>query len=191
MSKAFFKINLNKASNRLDQFEQKQKQKKVMALFFYFLIILVIAALAIFKSYQTQQVINRHQAELDRIEDEISRLESSADYLSPEDIFALAELATKRITWTEKLDVLGRILPRDVTITEINYDYKINTMMIKGVSRVKAGTKDLDLVVGIIDVIKNNENFAKDFADIKFSSSTRIRYQGQDIIEFEIGCVVG
>jgi len=112
MNSVVYKINLNKASNRFDQFEQKQKKKRVVAIGFYFAVI--IAALAIFKSYQTQKIIDGYEAELAGIENEIDRLEASAAYLSPEDIFALAELATTRLTWTEKFNILGTILYRAV-----------------------------------------------------------------------------
>ncbi|MCD6160909.1 MAG: hypothetical protein J7K40_00660 [candidate division Zixibacteria bacterium] len=191
MADIVYKINLNKASNRLDQFEQKQKTKKVAALGFYFIVVALIVGLAVFESMKTQAVIDDYTAELENIEKEIAELKTSTDYLSPEDIFALAELATTRLTWTEKFNVLGLILPDDVAITELSYDYSMNALSIKGISKVKYGTKDLDLVVSILDVIKNNEDFAKDFVDIKFSSSTRVKYHGQEIVEFEIACLVG
>ncbi len=191
MNNVVYKINLNKASNRLDQFEQKQKQKRVFALGFYFFVILAIAALAVFKSYQTQKIINGYEAELAEIENEIDRLEASAAYLSPEDIFALAELATTRLTWTEKFNILGAILPRDVTITEMSYDYQINTLSVRGISKVNPSTKDLDLVVSIVDLIKGNKKFSSDFLDVKFSSSNRIKHHDQEIIQFEIACIVG
>jgi len=191
MNSVDYKINLNKESNRFDRFEQKQKNKRVMAIGFYFLIIMVVAALAIIKSYQTQRVIDGYQAELDYIIEEIKNLKTSAEYLSPEDIFALTELATTRLTWTEKFNVLGKILPKDVAITDLTYDQHISTLSIKGISKVKADTKDLDLVVSIINLIKANENFYSDFVDVRFSSSTRLKYHDQEIIEFEIACIVG
>ena len=191
MNSVDYKINLNKESNRFDRFEQKQKNKRVMAIGFYFLIIMVVAALAIIKSYQTQRVIDGYQAELDYIIEEIKNLKTSAEYLLPEDIFALTELATTRLTWTEKFNVLGKILPKDVAITDLTYDQHISTLSIKGISKVKADTKDLDLVVSIINLIKANENFYSDFVDVRFSSSTRLKYHDQEIIEFEIACIVG
>lgn len=191
MIKAKYTINLNKASNRLDQFEQKQKQRRVVALGFYFLIILAITILAVFKSVQTQKTIDKYQADLDQVQSDINNLEEISEYLSPEDIYALDELASQRQTWTEKLNVLGRILPRDVAITDLFYDDQLKSLTIKGISRVRPETKDLDLVVSIINLIKNDKDFAKNFSDIKFSSSTRVKYQNQELVEFEIACLVG
>jgi len=191
MNSVVYKINLNKASNRFDQFEQKQKKKRVVAIGFYFAVIIIIAALAIFKSYQTQKIIDGYEAELAGIENEIDKLEASAAYLSPEDIFALAELATTRLTWTEKFNILGTILPKDVAITELSYDYQVKTLTVKGISKVNPSKKDLDLVVSIVDLIKGNEKFSSDFLDVKFSSSNRIKHHEQEIVEFEIACIVG
>lgn len=191
MSQVLYKINLNKASNRLDQFEQAQKKRRVFALGFFFLVILGVTAVAVFFSLKTQNVINGYEEELAQIEAEIEALEASAQYLSPEDIFALAELANNRMTWTEKLDVLGRILPGDVALTEFYYDYQLKVLRVKGISKVKAQMRDLDLVVSIVDLMKGNKDFSKDFLDIRFSSSTRMKHHGQDMIEFEIECLVG
>ena len=140
---------------------------------------------------KTQNRIEGYESELAAIEAEIQALEESAQYLSPEDIFALAQLANNRMTWTEKLDVLGRILPGDVAVTELYYDYQLKVLRIKGLSKVKAQMRDLDLVVSIVNLIKSNDDFSRNFVDIRFASSTRIKYRGQDLVEFEIECLVG
>ena len=191
MSTIVYKINLNKASNRLDQFEQKQQKRRVAAIVFFFAVLVGITAVSVVFSQQTQMKIKNLESEMAVIDQEITQLSASSQYLSPEDIFALSQLATTRMTWTEKFNVLGQILPRDVALTELYYDYQINSLRIKGISRVNPEMKDLDLVVSIVNLIKNNADFSKDFIDIKFSSSTRIKHQEQEIIEFEIECLVG
>ena len=191
MHQIYYKINLNKASNRLDQFALKQRRRKMILIGFYFFVVVVISAVAIFKTAQSHSRISGMRAELQQIEDEINRLQTSSEHLSPQDIYTLAELANGRLTWTEKLDVLGRILPKDVTLTGLDYDYQINTLQIKGITKVNPRMKDLDLVTSIIDIIKNNPDFSKGFIDIKFGGSDRIKHQGQEIISFQIACLVG
>ena len=191
MSQIKYKINLNKASNRLDQFEQQQQKRRIYALSFLFIVLLGTTAAAVIFSQKTQNRIKQYEEELVRIDEEIVKLTESSQYISPQDIFALAELANTRLTWTEKFNVLGTVLPNDVSITELYYDESLNVLRIKGISKVKANTRDLDLVVSIINLIKGNEDFAKDFADIRFSSSNRIKRKNQDLIEFEIECLVG
>ncbi len=191
MGELKYKINLNKASNRLDQFEKQQEQRKTIMLGFFFFLLIAATGVSVYFSLQTEQKIDAYEDELARIESEIQTLSASSQYLSPEDIFALAELANNRLTWTEKLNVLGKILPRDVTITEFYYDQSMNVLRIKGISRVRGDMRDLDLVVSIIDLLEKNDEFSKDFADIRFSSSTRVKFRNQELIEFEIECFVG
>ena len=191
MGNIIYKINLNKASNRLDQFEVQQKRRRTAALAFFFVLLVGVTGVAIFFTLQTQNKIDGYQAELKKIETDTEALSASSQYLSPDDIFALAELANKRMTWTEKFNVLGKILPKDVAITEMYYDYQIKVLRIKGISRVNPQLKDLDLVVSIVDLIKNNKDFSKNFADIRFTSSTRIKHDTQEMVEFEIECLVG
>jgi Tfp pilus assembly protein PilN len=191
MPEVFYKINLNKASNRMDQYAVKQQRKRVMAIGFYFFVILAISALAIGKATQSHNVIKSMRADLAQIQSEIDKLQASSEYLSPEDIFTLAQVANNRLTWTEKLDVLGQILPRDVTITGLEYDYNVNLLLIKGMTKVNPTLEDLDQVMAIVDVVKKDSNFAKGFNNIKFNGSNRIKRQGQEIITFEIACAVG
>ncbi len=190
MKAKLFLINLNKASNRFDQFEQAQKRKKVISIIMFFVVMLAIAGAAGYGSFQTTLKINKMRDEVKSIEEKIAALESSADYLSPEDVFTLAEITMGRLVWSEKISVLGNILPKDVAITELVYDDRMNAFLIKGISRVKADMKDLDLVVSIIDIIKAHEGFSSDFTEIKFQSSQRVRRGEQEIVKFEIACLV-
>lgn len=187
----YYKINLNKASNRLDQFAQKQQRRVVMALGTYFLAIVLIAGFVIYKAMQNQKTINSLRANLAQIDSEIDRLQASSEFLSPQDIYTLAELANNRLTWTEKLDVLGRILPKEVTLTGLDYDYQVNSLTIKGITRVSTRLKDLDVINSIIDIIKSDPNFLSGFIDIKFGGSDRVKRQNQELIAFEIYCLVG
>jgi cell division protein FtsL len=190
MKAQYYKINLNKASNRLDQFESGRKKRKYVSLALFFLLVLAGIGFAGYKSYQIQQLIKSQEAELLSIETKIEQLESSSDYLSPEDIFTLANVAQSRLAWSEKLAMLGDILPKDVAITELSFDDDLKSFVIKGVSKVKSDLKDLDLVVSIIDILKAEVNFSSDFAEIKFQSSQRVKHNEQEIVKFEIACVL-
>jgi cell division protein FtsB len=190
MKAQYYKINLNKASNRLDQFESGRKKRKIISLALFFILVLAGIGFAGYKSYKIQELIKSREAELHAIEAKIDQLEASSEYLSPEDIFTLANVAKNRLTWSEKIALLGGILPRDVAITELSYDDNIKAFVIKGISKVKTDLKDLDLVVSIIDVLKANADFSSDFAEIKFQSSQRVKHNEQEIVKFEIACVL-
>ncbi len=187
----YYKINLNKASNRMDQFAVKQQRRVVMAIGTYFLVIALIAGFVIYKAVQNQRMIKSLKSTLAQIDSEIERLQASSEFLSPQDIYTLAELANNRLTWTEKLDVLGRILPKEVTLTGLDYDYQVNSLTIKGITKVSMRMKDLDVINSIIDIIKADPNFSSGFVDIKFGGSNRVKRQNQELISFEIYCLVG
>ncbi|MEE9552733.1 MAG: hypothetical protein V3W18_00435 [candidate division Zixibacteria bacterium] len=190
MKAQYYSINLNKASNRFDQFEQAQKRRKAITLGVFFAFLIVIVGVVGYKAFLTQRTIDGYRTELGTIEERIATLEASSDYLSPEDLFTLANITRERKIWSEKLEILGNILPKDVAITELLYDRNVNAFMIKGISKVKVGMKDLDMVVAIINVVKSQEDFNHDFSDIKFQSSQRIKYQNQEMVRFEIACLL-
>lgn len=190
MKAKYYSTNLNKASNQLDQFDQAQKRKKVLSLVSLFAVILVAMGVVGYKTFQVQKTIEQYRSEYQLIEDRITQLEASSDYLSPEDVFALASITRERLTWSEKLSVLGNILPKDVAITELSYDGGVNAFVIKGISKVKPGLKDLDLVVAIINLVKAQDDFSSDFSEIKFQSSQRVRQRDQEMVKFEIACLI-
>jgi len=190
MKAKYYSINLNKASNRMDQFEQAQKRRKFISFLLFYAALIVIAAAVGYRSYKTEQKIDKIRDEVNTIESRISDLESSTDYLSPEDIFTLSEVAATRLVWSEKMSVLGNILPKDVALTELVFDDRLHVFLIKGISKVKPNLKDLDLVVSIIDVVKSNEDFSADFSEIKFQSSQRIKQGDQEMVMFEIACLI-
>ena len=185
-----FKINLNKASNRLDQFEGVQKRRKVVSLSFFFLLVLIGIGFMVYKSYQVHNIIKQQKAELLAIQSKIDQLEASSDYLSPEDIFTLSHVTRGRMTWSQKMAILGDILPQDIAITNLTLDESQKLFTIKGVSKVKSDIKDLDLVVAIIDILKSQPDFSSDFSEIKFQSSQRIKHGDQEIVKFEIACLL-
>jgi len=189
MKADYIKINLNKASNRIDQFEQSQKRKRFASILMFFAVLFAVIGVMGYKSYERQQVIDNLRSELTEIDNKIADLESSSNYLSPEDIFTLSEVTKRRLIWSEKIAVIGNILPKDVAITELNYDNRLNAFVIKGISKVKPNLKDLDLVVSIINIVKSQEDFASDFIDIKFQSSQRFKRDEQEIVKFSIACL--
>lgn len=190
MRALYYKINLNKASNRLDQFESSRKRRKVVSVVVFFILIFAAMGFAVYKTTQMQKLIDNKKAELQATQDKIDQLEASSDFLSPEDIFTLANVARGRLTWSEKLSILGNILPKDVAITELSHDDNMGVFLVKGISRVKADLKDLDLVVSIIDIIKAESDFSSDFSEIKFQSSQRVKHGEQEIVKFEIACLL-
>jgi len=190
MKAKYYRINLNKASNRLDQFEQQKKRRRVFTIAAFFILLAVAAGAIVYKTQQTNKAIEAKQAELQEIVDKINQLEASSDFLSPEDVFLLAQVTQNRMLWSNKIAILGNTLPDDVALTEIVLDRGSNAFIIKGISKVKPGMKDLDLVMAIIDLLKSKPDFHVNFSEIKFQMSQRVRHQEQEIVKFEIACLL-
>lgn len=190
MRAQYYKINLNKASNRLDQYENTRKRRKIVSIGLLFLLVLFGSGFVYYRANLVQKTIQAKQAELQDIQTKIDQLEASTEYLSPEDIFTLANVTRARMTWSEKLAVLADILPKDICITELTYDNGLKAFMIKGISKVRTDMKDLDLVVSIIDILKAQPEFTNNFSEIKFQSSQRIKHNNQEIVKFEIACLL-
>jgi Tfp pilus assembly protein PilN len=190
MKAQYYKINLNKASNRLDQFEAVRKKRRILTIGVFFLVVLCGIGFMVYKSLEMEKFIDQQEAELKSIQERIDQLEASSEFLSPEDIFTLANVTRSRLTWSAKMTLLGSTLPKDVAITELTFDDNVNTFVIKGISKVKADMKDLDLVMSIIDLLRQQEEFVDDFSEIKFQSSQRIKHSEQEMVKFEIACLL-
>ena len=190
MKAKYYRINLNKSSNRLDQFEQQKRRRRILTIASFFILLLAAVGAIVYKTQQTNKIIESKRAELKDIEDRIAQLTASSDFLSPEDIFLLSQVTQNRMLWSDKIAILGNILPEDVVITQLVLDRGLNAFVIKGVSKVKAGMQDLDLVMSIIDILKSQPDFTPNFSEIKFQMSQRIKHQEQEMVKFEIACLL-
>ncbi|MCP4633344.1 MAG: hypothetical protein GY855_10495 [candidate division Zixibacteria bacterium] len=180
----YFKINLNKASNRLDIYEQKKKHKAVMMGVFYWVIVVAIIGSIAYFTKETSNRIDLKRDAIAQLESQIQALETSESYISKEDVYALADLANRRVDWARRLIGIADALPKDIAITEL--DFNGDLLVIKGISRVKTRQKDLDRVMDIIDRIKAGSESKFDFANMKFKFSNRIKHKEQEILNFEI-----
>jgi Tfp pilus assembly protein PilN len=150
----------------------------------YWVVIILIIGTTVYFTNQTSKKIDRKVNTIDELKSQIQALETAESYISREDVYALADLANRRIEWARKLIGLSEALPRDIAITELDFNGSILT--IKGISKVKTRQKDLDRVMDIIDRIKTNAESKLDFTNMKFKFSNRIKHKEQEILSFEI-----
>lgn len=183
-----FKINLNKAANRLDIYEQNKRRKSATMVAFYVIVVFLLIGISGYFTYTTQKEIDQKKEILANIEEQIEELEASDTYISRDDVYGLVDLVDMRVDWARRLLLLARSLPRDIAITELNY--RSNYLTIKGISKVKKRQKDLDRVMEIIRDIQSREETQNMFAGLKFRSSNRISHNDQEVLNFEIGCPV-
>jgi Tfp pilus assembly protein PilN len=184
----YFRINLNKASNRLDLYQQKRRKKELLGVGAFVVMILLVSAVGLYFGHQSESRIEAKRDTIAKLDRQMAELESSEEYISQEDVFALAELVDSRLLWTEKLAHLGEVLPDDIALTEVSFDQE--RLTVRGISKLRPRQSDLDLVVSILDRIKADPVLSEGFGTAKFQLSNRIRYEEQEILDFEIACNV-
>ncbi|KPJ50433.1 MAG: hypothetical protein AMJ41_01385 [candidate division Zixibacteria bacterium DG_27] len=187
MAVDYFRINLNKASNRLDLYQQRRRKRQLLTVGAYVVSILLISAVALYFGYLTRSQMEAKRETITELDRKIAELESSEEYISQEDLFALANLVERRLLWAEKLAHLAEVLPEDIALTEVGFDQE--RLTIRGISKLRPRQSDLDLVVSILDRIKADPALSEGFAEVKFQLSNRIRYEEQEILDFEIACM--
>lgn len=180
------RINLNKASNRLDLYQQKRKRKQSLGVGAFVVVILLVTAVGFYFAYLTNSQIESKRRTIAKLDREITELESSEGYISQEDVFALAALVENRLLWAKKLAHLAQVLPDDIALTELNFDQQ--RLTIRGISKLRPHQSDLDLVVSILDRIKTDPVLKEGFGAVRFQLSNRVKYEEQQILDFEIAC---
>ena len=103
--------------------------------------------------------------------------------LASEDALALKELTRQRIIWSEKLNRLSLDLPVGVWFTGLTANSK--QLILKG-SVVSLNKEDLSLINRLIDSLRNDTSFFKDFSTIELISAEKKQVGGYDITEFSL-----
>jgi hypothetical protein len=104
--------------------------------------------------------------------------------VSKEDVMAIARLEKTRFLWTRKILALAEVLPDDIAVTGM--EFKNNAFIIKFISRIRKDERDFDKIDEIMELLKNTEDFYRDFSNIKFDKSSRIVVDGQEILSFSV-----
>jgi len=116
MAVDYFRMNLNKASNRLDLYQQKRRKKQLLTVGAYVALIALISAVALYSGYLTKSQMEAKRKTIAELDRKIAALESSEAYISQEDVFALADLVETRFLWAQRLARLAEVLPEDIAL---------------------------------------------------------------------------
>ncbi|MBL7073780.1 hypothetical protein ISS37_00890 [candidate division KSB1 bacterium] len=183
-----FRINLNKIDHTaLRAIRWRRRRDKII--FGAIIGLMVIMAGFQIRIYgQLNRIIQEKKEKLAEINRKIDELKQTTRDVSKQDVLALAELENKRILWTKKLKALARELPPDMALTGLEYRHK--NLIIKGIAPIKKGEKEFDKVKQLIDRLRSNPDFFRDFEDIKFDQVQRIKVGDQRILSLSIICYV-
>ena len=127
---------------------------------------------------------NRQQTIEQIIQDTEDLKESGKINLSKIDIKTLNKFEDKRMFWAPKLIALSEITPEDMSITRLNFENK--KLEISAISKIDEGEKDMKIVQQFMKKLEENEEFNKDFKQIKFDSSERTKAKGQEVLSFTV-----
>ena len=86
--------------------------------------------------------------------------------------------------WAPKLIALSEITPDDMAITEVEFENK--KLRISALSSLSKGEKEFSVVEDFMKRIDENDEFNKDFKDIKFEDLEKENIRGQEILSFRI-----
>ena len=179
------KINLNQTVSKaqLDQIAEERNRW----LLFGGICFLFIAYLLWFGfiNYRMNYIIENRQQTIDQIEQDTKELKESGKInLSKIDIKTLNKFEDKRMFWAPKLIALSEITPEDMSITRLNFENK--KLEISAISKIDEGEKDMKIVQQFMKKLEENEEFNKDFKQIKFDSSERTKAKGQEVLSFTV-----
>jgi len=133
---------------------------------------------------------------------EADALKAKSDAITKR-VNAIDELMGKRFSWAKKLNALSDSMTPGIWLSEMDYDERpgANVKAAKGQASgmpgrlllngyaAGVGEQGLALVGKFIKSLKENETFYSDFSDIELVASKSDKAEGQEVMNFKIGCV--
>ncbi|PKN72751.1 MAG: hypothetical protein CVU50_06335 [Candidatus Cloacimonetes bacterium HGW-Cloacimonetes-3] len=186
MTNAFyFKINLNKFGEmRLQAVREKKTLTTAIVCFALGFALLVGAWFYI--NAKGEARVNSRKDYLAETTKQLESFQTSADYLSSEDLDRLAETFTNRIFWAKKMIALGQEIDDKLAVRKFSFANGILTL--NGITEVDVNVKELDLIQSFINRLKSNPEINNDFPQIKSGQITRQIVKDTAILEFVIEC---
>jgi Tfp pilus assembly protein PilN len=118
-----------------------------------------------------------------KVEPERKALESlTQEYATVSgDARAIQQLTQQRVTWADKLNKLSLGLPSGIWFNELSVTAKDLTLYGSIISLQK---EEMGLVKQLIDSLKKDANFFKDFSSLELTSAQKRTIGGYDITDF-------
>jgi len=107
--------------------------------------------------------------------------------LVSEDAQAIQQLVRDRVVWSEKLNKLSLNLPSGVWFNELSVNSK--ELILKG-GVVSLNKEELNLIKQLIDNLKSDPVFFKDFSTLELGSAEKKTVGSYDITEFTLNATL-
>ena len=184
MSKHYIIINLNKAESAETRLERIREQVR-WGVFGVLMLLLVSVNFQVWMiSNGYNDIISQKKGEIERLKDEIDKLQSEGKNLSKGDILSFADLEQDRFLWAQNLEKMGQVTPDDIAITGLRY--KREKLIIRGIALTFEDRKDFEIIDEYVQTLRKNKEFSNNFNRIKYVGHNKVNVRGQDIVRFEI-----
>jgi len=184
LSKHYIIINLNKAESAETRLERIREQVR-WSVFGVLMLLLVSVNFQVWMiSTGYNDIISQKKGEIERLKDEIDKLQSEGKNLSKGDILSFANLEQDRFLWAQNLEKMGRVTPDDIAITGLRY--KRGKLIIRGIALTFEDRKDFEIIDEYVQTLRKNKEFSNNFNRIKYVGHNKVNVRGQDIVRFEI-----
>jgi Tfp pilus assembly protein PilN len=177
-------INLNQTVNKAVLAEMKKEQTRWGIAGGFSLLLVISLGLILTLNGSLSSLIEKREQRIDQIITDTKSLKEEGIDLSKTDIESYYDFEENRMFWAEKLQQLSKITPEYMAITEISYDN--GRMVISAVSQINPDEKDFKVIDHFVNLLKNTDEFNKDFAQIKFKNSERIVSRNVEILTFQV-----
>jgi len=160
------KINLNQTVSKA-QLEQLKEERNRWILF-GFIVLLFIGSATWFYIVNKKLAnnINNWEATIEEIKNKTEALTTTGKInLSKIDIKNLHKFEKKRIYWSKKFLALSEMTPEDMAVTR--FEFKGKNFSLEGIGNLEEGEEPLEIAKSFIDKINKNEDFNKDFKNLK------------------------
>jgi len=184
LSKHYIIINLNKAESAETRLERIREQVRwgVFGVLMLLMVSINFQVWMISNGYN--DIISQKKGEIERLKDEIDKLQSEGKNLSKGDILSFADLEQDRFLWAQNLEKMGRVTPDDIAITGLRY--KRGKLIIRGIALTFEDRKDFEIIDEYVQTLRKNKEFSNNFNRIKYVGHNKVNVRGQDIVRFEI-----
>jgi Tfp pilus assembly protein PilN len=184
LSKHYIIINLNKAESAETRLERIREQVR-WGVFGVLMLLMVSVNFQVWMiSNGYNDIISQKKGEIERLKDEIDKLQSEGKNLSKGDILSFADLEQDRFLWAQNLEKMGRVTPDDIAITGLRY--KRGKLIIRGIALTFEDRKDFEIIDEYVQTLRKNKEFSNNFNRIKYVGHNKVNVRGQDIVRFEI-----
>ena len=188
MTKQYIIINLNKAESAETRLERVREQGRWATFAFLLIFLLGVNFRVWMINNGYNNIIDQKKVEIERLNDEINKLQSQGKNLSKNDILAFAALEQDRFLWAQNLEEMGTMTPDDMAITGLRF--KRGKLIIKGIALTFEDRKDFEIIDEYVQTLRKNKDFSNNFGRIKYVGHSKVSIRGQEIVRFEIEATV-